>query len=442
MSANLLVIQCEWAQRRAPCVLLVDDPAPGLNLMPCHEPGRGHVTHIPNAFVARFADVAAEYGICGKFSVVPFPLGLGRLDRRIAQVSPNELAEFLEIVRARIQPQFDMTPEMVTHAAALDVATEALLPDREDVWARGQCARHLAEYIGFGAQILRNVGLEINGVTSPWFFGIEGEGDYCRAIADGCAQAAVKPRERVWFYFLHTTETTPHVTPQVMYLNRAAAEVVVSVPSGAGGHCCAPSSDFAWGTQYGEAACVDALITADGAAGRLIELYERGGCLTFHTHWQALFSNGSQAGLDGLREIARRLAARFGNRVRWTKCSALARYVAAAQTVAVTLQRATETEMELVWESLYACPDFTVTAQLGGDWDLYQVTSDDARLTRLADYSRVNCSNSWTRAGSRVTMCFDLGTRTRLTLKGSWTPARARVWERELGLTRHAAQTF
>ena len=51
-------------------------------------------------------------------------------------------------------------------------------------------------------------------------------------------------------------------------------------------------NDPSWRTQVGEPSTLDDLITADGQAGRLVELTRNGSVIGFHTHWQSLFSEG------------------------------------------------------------------------------------------------------------------------------------------------------
>lgn len=433
----MLHLRCEWPQRRRPAMFLLDDPTPGLNLMHWHEPGRGHVRTIPNDFAARFAEVAEEHGLRGKFSLVPYPAGLGRVDRAVEGLNTRELGEFLDIVRERIAPQFDVTPEMVTHHTALDLGTGRLLDLREDEWASRQRAERLAEYIHFGATILHNAGLEVRGVTSPWSFGIEVEAEYCRAIADAIAgrpAGGTGHQDQVSFYFLHTRCESSTVVPQLMYLNRPGAEAVVSIPSGAGGHCCSlPSSDFAWHTQYGSGPCVDGLISADGTVGRLVRLFEEGGCLSFHSHWQALYSNGSRAGLMGLAEVVRRVNARFGEHVRWICCSDLARHIAAAEVVTLTARPSESGDLVIDLESLFDCPDFTLSVSLPQSGDVQGVDVDGVQLRHLSDRAPVLTSHSWTRDGECVRVCFDLHARTILTLTDSlWRPGCV-VFDRRLG---------
>src|SRR3982751_258642 len=48
---------------------------------------------IPDAFVRRFAEWAQREGVKGKYSVVPFPACVGRLDRELPGWTPKEVAD-------------------------------------------------------------------------------------------------------------------------------------------------------------------------------------------------------------------------------------------------------------------------------------------------------------------------------------------------------------
>ena len=100
-----------------PIALLVDDGAP-VNPMFFHDPPYDHELLMPNSLLRDFADLCDEYGVRGKFSVLPMPCCLGGIDGQLNHVPPRHLSEFLRLVRKRIAPRFDITPEILTHLAA------------------------------------------------------------------------------------------------------------------------------------------------------------------------------------------------------------------------------------------------------------------------------------------------------------------------------------
>lgn len=346
-----LDIKIENPGLRRPVSFIVDDPAPLRNPMFFHRGFRGDKEVVPNAFVSAFADVVERWGIRGKFSVVPYPFGLGRIDRGLDGISAADLSEFLHLVRRRIAPLFDITPEVLTHWNALDLATERLLPLWEHEWSRRQTRATLTPYIARALDILNNVDLPANGVTSPWNFGQRVEHEYVPAIL--AAQREVNDLALTW-YFLDFDEHAPHLPPRIMHLDPAAREAVASI-------VVCTETDFAWSTQLGQPATTDALIDAEGRSGRMVELLRAGSPVAFASHWQSLFSNGSAAGLAALDELAGRLHDAFGPTVQWTTCSELARYAATAAAVTVEAAADGTGAASVTLSSPFACPRFTVS---------------------------------------------------------------------------------
>jgi len=113
---------------RQPICLVVDDPMPGYNPAHFHSGFRLGPLRIPPDLIDRFADLVETTGIRGKFSVVPYPFGLGRVDQEVEGVSPLDLRHFLDVVRERLAPYLDISPEVLTHWNALDLGTGRLLP--------------------------------------------------------------------------------------------------------------------------------------------------------------------------------------------------------------------------------------------------------------------------------------------------------------------------
>ncbi|MEQ1854222.1 MAG: twin-arginine translocation signal domain-containing protein, partial [Chthoniobacteraceae bacterium] len=54
-------------------------------------PWREWPVEIPDAFVRKFGEWGAEHGVKGKYSIVPFPACVGRLDREIPGWTQKEL---------------------------------------------------------------------------------------------------------------------------------------------------------------------------------------------------------------------------------------------------------------------------------------------------------------------------------------------------------------
>ena len=302
--------------------LLVDDCAP-VNTMFWSDAAHEHAFLMPNALARDFGDLCARYGVRGKFSVLPMPCCLGGIDGKLSHVPPRHLADFLAIVRKKIAPRFDITPEILTHFSAYRL-TGGFHHLHEDEWIARATVPEMTDYIALALQILDHVGLPANGVTSPWVTGNRNEGLYAEAIA--AAQWRVHRRRLSW-YFLHMLGSGPARWPWVSWRNRKRGQIVVSVPS--------TTDDPFWCTQRpmsgtrrvaraAARAGVEALLTRDGKAGRIRELVDQDAPVLILTHWQSLFSDGTFAGLEGLAMLLERVNRRFGAGLAWTTCSDLA----------------------------------------------------------------------------------------------------------------------
>jgi hypothetical protein len=305
-----------------PISLLVDDGAP-VNPMFFHDPPYSHGLLMPDALARDFADLCDKYGVRGKFSVLPMPCCLGAIDEKLNRVPQRHLTGFLRIVRDRIAPRFDITPEILTHLVAYRL-TGGFHHMYEDEWVARASVAEMTDYIALALEILRDVGLPANGVTSPWDTGIRNEPDYARAIGE--AQWRIHRRDITW-YFLHCLGSKQPRGPLISQRNPETGQVVVSIP--------ATTNDPFWDTQRpmsnthraaraAAKAGVDTLLAADGKNGRIPEVISVDCPVTILTHWQSLHSDGTFAGLWGLDLLLGRLQANYGDDLVWTACSELA----------------------------------------------------------------------------------------------------------------------
>ncbi|MBM4080203.1 MAG: hypothetical protein FJ278_10935, partial [Planctomycetes bacterium] len=207
---------------RIPISLIVDDGAP-VNPAYWLHPDQRNVFLVRNDFTADFAAFCVEHGVRGKFSVLPMPSGLGRIDQRLNYVPQRHLAGFLDLMRRRIAPLFDITPELLTHQMTVNLKTGGLLHLYEDEWVARASVAEITDYIAHALRILKNVGLPANGVTSPWSTGNRNERVYAEAI--GRAQWRVHRRKRSW-YFLHTKASGPPQQPAVTWRDRKTGQQV------------------------------------------------------------------------------------------------------------------------------------------------------------------------------------------------------------------------
>ncbi len=169
---------------RIPISLIIDDPAPVVNpfylsavsgttnyehakLRQETKDGRPLIKKIPRSLLLDFCDTVERRGIKGKFSVVPMVGNSGDIVNGFRDVSDDELCDWIDIVRSRIEGRFTVGPEMLTYNFAVDLETGRALPVNEHIWSQSQDRRTLTPYIAKALSLLKSVGFDAFGVTSP-----------------------------------------------------------------------------------------------------------------------------------------------------------------------------------------------------------------------------------------------------------------------------------
>ncbi len=403
---------------RVPVGLIIDDSTCLVNLnrftMPqfdqafaganktYHRTWREWPVEIPDAFVRKFGEWCAGAGVKGKYSIVPYPACVGRIDRMLPGWTQRELSASLDLVRTVMMPNWDIHPEMVTHSRVIDLATghphtDHSLKFMENwEWTTGRSADEIAAYLAYALNILKNAGLPCEGVTTPGGFGN-------RALPQ-LAQAALESVRSVFnaeipHYFRHCySEGSQSVAPRVEYvtgLDTNDPRCVVSIIGCTG--------DWTGGWDNTPPAGVDKFITADGQAGRMVEIIQRGEPALALAHWTGFWWNGQELGFNVWKEVVRRLHARFDNLL-WMKLSEVSRYWAARE-----LTRIESRGPELRLAAPYACPAFTVECKQAGDGQP-RLRDPAGAVTPLREVRRPLdlTAGTWHRAGENVTVCFDL----------------------------------
>ena len=314
---------------KIPFSLIVDDGSP-VDPLYYELPGYETPFLVPANFTRKVADTFDRFDMHGKFTLIPMPSCLGRIDQSLKRVPQDHLQEFLRLMRERIATRFDITPEFLTHLSSYNLKTgEYNRHLYEDNWITQAPKEEIVEYFTLAFQILKNIGIESNGITSPWVSGIDVEDKYAEALSD--AQWNLFKRKQTW-YFLHAaSDKEKPFQCNVRYKNADRGQFVVSIPANAG--------DIFWSMHLSSANDrtkfikdgIDRLVSPDGKTGRIRELIESGYPVVIVTHWQSLYSQGTALGLEGLTSLAERLQKVFGSSFEWVKCSEMARQYAESQ---------------------------------------------------------------------------------------------------------------
>ncbi len=288
----------------------------------------------PASFTREFAEWCLASGVRGKFSVVPCPAALGRIDEGLPLFSKSQQDEWLAMCREVIVPAFDITPEMLTHTFVLDPKTLKPLPsgiwEQYDWAALPEDEELVTEYMAQACRILVAVGLTPQGVTSPGGFGGRTLPFYARCAGEAVRQVTGNP---VPYFFQRVSREAAVDTP-VWYPDR---------PSGqATGEIIASTGDWTgnW-TGYGEADA-DKYITPDLEGGRLPALIDAGEPAVLISHWQGFYGlhDGDRRGFRAFKKVVGRLAERDprGERTRWRTSSQITTYACAREMAEVAVE--------------------------------------------------------------------------------------------------------
>jgi hypothetical protein len=405
-------IQVEKPRLGIPVSLIIDDAVPCINaLYYFHKQvsGKDYENHerlIPLAFLDEFIAVIQKHGIRGKFTVLPYPAGLGTLSEPWEGSDWDERQRWLEKVRTVVAQQFDITPEILTHTLALDLSTRQMLPEAEHLWMAKRSQAELAEYMGAAVHLLQEAGFRPNGITQPCFFNGD-KAAYSRAVLAALRPAQADPEGTVAFYFSDSfSKEVPPPQPPVTTMDRERGEASVSILD--------YTDDYFWDGQYPGALQEDEaetrLISADGKSGRIPDLVNSGSWVISTTHWQSQYANGTRRGLRGLDEVANRLERTYGDRLLWVTNSQIARYRAAEESCLFDWNESGRLKID----SGFACPDFTITLMPDqpGWIEKISVQYPAAAQPLSADRSTALLgSNSWRQPGSDpacIQVCLDL----------------------------------
>lgn len=347
---------------------------------------------IPDSFVRRFAEWAQREGVRGKWSVVPFPACVGRLDRELPGWTPREVSDSLALVRNEMAPNFDIHPEMITHTRIIDLKTGHPVPQRDSKWMEnwdwcsGRSVDEIAAYIAYALTILKNVDLRCDGFTTPGGFG-------AGALAQ-LSQAAFEAVRSVFgtevpHYFRNLFDKgNESVAPRIEYasaIDSPSAQCVASI------YAC--TGDWTGNWDCSQQPDPDRFISADLSKGRIVDVIEREEPACILSHWTGVYYNGRELGFQAMQEIVRRIHGRY-KKVAWMKLADLARYWAAKELTTIEAS-----EGGLRFRAPYACPDFTFR---------WRTTAPLATPFREVSDWRNLAPRTWRKDGDSIVVCHPL----------------------------------
>ena len=356
---------------------------------------------IPDTFVRTFGEWCAEQGVKGKYSIVPYPACVGRLDRELPGWTDQELAASIALVRSLMMPNWDIHPEMVTHTRVIDMTTGHPYPDHSLKfmenwdWTTGRSVDEISNYMRYALQILKNIGLPCEGITTPGGFGNRALPELAQATAESVRDVF---KAEVPHYFRHLYDSGEEsVAPRVEYaagLDSADPRCVVSIIGCTG--------DWTGGWDNTPPAGVDRFITEDLQRGRMVDIIQRGEPALMLAHWTGVYWNGQQLGFKIFQEVVRRLHARFDNLV-WMKLSEVARYWAAKE-----LTRIARDDRGLTFSAPFGCPAFTVrVSAIPGTGPRLSTSGSSVPLKQVSRPLDLT-AGSWVRSGREDILCVDL----------------------------------
>lgn len=399
---------------RVPLSIIIDDStclvnlnrfaipqfAAGWDFKRYHHDWRSMPHEIPDHFVRRFAEWAEENGVKGKYSVVPYPACVGRLDGELPGWSTLEVQRSIKLVRDLVTRNWDIHPEMVTHTRVIDIKTGHPYPERSPrfmenwEWTDGKSVDEIAAYMSYALQILHNIELPCEGLTTPGGFGEKVLPELSQATFQACRDVY---KTEIPHYFRHLYMDDRSVAPRVEYaagIGGPNPECVVSIIGCTG--------DWTGGWDCSGLPDTDRFITPDLTAGRLVDVIARDEPAILVCHWTGVYFNGRELGFRTFQEVVRRLHAKYDNLI-WMKNSEIARYWAAKELTAAELSAG-----RVKLAAPYACPAFTL-----------RYSSDSAKppavvqegkrmpLREVAGALKLE-AGTWTRSGNQTTVCFDL----------------------------------
>ena len=342
---------------------------------------------IPDSFVRSFGQWCRDHGVKGKYSIVPYPACVGRLDRGLPGWSRKDLDDSIKLVREFMMPNWDIHPEMITHTRVLDLETGQPYPSPSEKfmenwgWSQDKSADVLTDYMTYALRILKNVGLRCEGITTPGGFGNQNRDNLAKATLESCRDVF---NAEIPHYFRDLFTNDRSVAPLVQYasgLDSDDPKCVVSIIGCTG--------DWFGGWDGLNAGSVDKFITEDLKGGRLPQVIEKGEPAILVCHWPGIYYNG-------------RIHSRYDNLI-WMKLSEISRYWAARELTKIERKGASVT-----FNAPFATTQFTVRLKTSAS-AIPKLAANAApvKLKRVNKPLQLT-TGTWHADNGSITVCFDL----------------------------------
>lgn len=398
---------------RAPLSFIIDDSTCLVNMaryaMPqfaaafpkrkdYQKPWRDWPREIPDRFVRKFGEWCREQGVKGKYSIVPYPACVGWVDRFLPGWSQQNLEDSLALVRDFMTPDWDIHPEMISHTRVLDLKTGRPFPEisrhtmENSFPDKPVSVDDLADYLAYALRILKNVGLPCDGFTTPGGFG-----NLVKSELSLAARQAVQSvfRSEIPHYFKYLlTDKSRSTNPQIEHvsgLGTADPQCTVNIIAGTG--------DWfgGWdGVSAGDLEeSVDKFITADGKAGRMVEMIARKEPAIMLCHWPGIYCHGEESGFAIFKKAVKRLRHHYQDQTCWMKLSEIARYYAARE---LTASAFSPDRTTIILDAPFAAPEFTLQVQ---------GINPPPGFTRVPKLTELK-PRTWHQQEKTLTLCLDL----------------------------------
>ena len=315
-------------------------------------PWKSWPREIPDSFVREFGEWCAEYGVKGKYSVVPYPACVGWLDRGLPGWSSDELKQSLQLVRDLLLPNWDIHPEMITHTRVIDIKTGRPVEGAKDATMENSFPQHdistdeLASYLAYALRVLKNCELPCEGITTPGGFGNRVKDKLPLAVHQAVRDVFGAELPHFFKYVAEDLNTEP--TLEFIAGKRDISQLTMNIPAGTG--------DWFGGWDGDEKSQAELYANSDATSGRMVELIEHGKPAIMLCHWPGLYTHGTKQGFADFQKVVTALHARFSKRTQWMKLSEIGRYWAAKELTEINAGQ----DRTLSINAPISCSDFTV----------------------------------------------------------------------------------